>query len=414
MKSLSRLSWEVVRFVVYGALTMGLALFVLEIYNLRLRFERVPEEASAPVEGVQFEASGETGLLTQDFVEDVPRNVIFLISDGLGFAHVKAARAELVGLDGRLSFERMPITGWLSTHSVSALGTDSAASGTALATGYKTKPGRLAVDTKGQPLHTLFEAAHAGGLVTGLVTDSYLWDATAAAFLVHVESRREFGEIISQMAASKAEILLGTVHRTMPLSEASGQGALERFEQGGFTVAAGWDQLRQKAAAPGRLVGLFEEGEIAHFSKEPSLVELTRIALGRLESASEAGPAGGFVLVVESEELDTSSHRNDYQRMVTGVQTLQEVTSLALEFARRDRHTLVLLTADHETGGLLLFNASPGEPIKVRWGSTGHTGVPVPLYAYGPGAERLAGARDNTEVAPILADLLGVSLGASP
>jgi len=403
MKSLFR---EILRFLLYGGLALALVLLAIHLSGQRPVLRSLPRDPSAPAGQVKFEPHGESSLLVQDFSPlDQPQNIIFLIADGLGFAHVMAARSELAGLDGRLAFERMPVTGWLSTHSVSALGTDSAASATALATGYKTKPGRLGVDYQGKSLRTLFEAAHERGLARGLVTDSYLWDATPAAFLVHVESRGNYGEVIAQMASSGAQVLLGSMQRTEPLDGAAGQEILERFAEGGFTVAAGWTQLKEMATSPGHLVGLMEEGDIAHGHREPSLVELARIALERLQGSPQ-----GFVLMVESEELDTSSHVNDFQRMVAGVQSLHEVTELALDFARRDRHTLVLFTADHETGGLLLLNASPGEPIEVRWGTTGHTATPVPLYAYGPGAEHLAGARNNTEVAPILAELLGLHL----
>jgi alkaline phosphatase len=390
--------------LIYGVLTLALVLLFIHLSGQRPAFHPTPKNFSKPAGQVKFESQGEAHLLVQNSAPgEKPQNVIFLIADGLGFAHVTAARAELVGLDGRLAFERMPITGWLSTHSVSSLGTDSAASATALATGYKTKPGRLGVDFEGKPLRTLFEAAHEQGLAHALVTDSYLWDATPAAFLVHVESRRDYGEVIEQMANSEAQILFGSLRHTESPGGPAEQQILKNFEDGGFTVAANWTQLQEQATSSGRLVGLLREGQIASRQEAPSLVELVRIALERLEDSPQ-----GFVLMVESEELDTSSHGHDYERMVAGIRSLHEVTELALEFARRDRHTLVLFTADHETGGLTLLNASPGEPIEVRWGTTGHTAIPVPLYAFGPGAEHLAGARNNIEVAPILAKLLGI------
>ena len=134
-------------------------------------------------------------------------------------------------------------------------------------------------------------------------------------------------------------------------------------------------------------------------------MELADFALARLADDPE-----GFFLLVETEETDTAAHRREFQRMIAGFQAIDEVAARALDFARRDRSTLVLLTADHETGGLSLLSGRQGKRLGLRWTTGQHSGAPVPLYAYGPGARRFSAVRDNTEIAGILAELLGLRL----
>ena len=143
-------------------------------------------------------------------------NVVLLIGDGMGFSHVLAARSELVGLNGRLFFERFPFTGWQTTHALESLYTDSAASASSLATGRKVPYRALSADAGGRARRTVAEAARDRGMAVGLVTDSYLWDATMAAFVAHVASRRMTDEVIRQMAYSRIDLLAGEVHESLP------------------------------------------------------------------------------------------------------------------------------------------------------------------------------------------------------
>ena len=397
---------EFLRFLVYGGLALGLVALVAHGLDRRVAFPWVGGHETEPVGVLYFGPKGEEKPLPpRADGTSGPRNLILLIADGLGFAQVQAARSELVGVNGRLAFERMPVTGWLTTHSATSLYTDSAASATSLATGFKTRSGRLGVDTEGQPLRTLLEAAHERGLVSGLVTDSYLWDATIAAFLVHVESRRDHPSVLSQMASSGASLLLGGVPTGLGFEDPLMVQAFESFSAAGFEVDLGWDEIEAGMAKEGRWVGLLRQRRISLPEEAPSLRRLAEIALGRLQNHEN-----GFILVIETEETDTASHQHDYQRLVTGIDSFSQVVETVLDFAQQDGETLVVMTSDHETGGLLLHGGGANGTLRNAWGSTGHTAVPVPLYAEGPGSEWLGGVRDNTEVAPVLARLLGLEL----
>lgn len=343
-------------------------------------------------------------LLPNDFPPDAEvRNVVLLIADGMGFPHITAARSELGHLGRRLSFERMPITGWLTTHDVGSIITDSAASATALATGVKTAAGRLGKAPDDRVLETVAEAARDRGLAVGAVTDTYLWDATPGGFLTHVASRRDYAEVAAQMARSGAELLFGEATWKAGDEDDGDRAILAAFSDQGYAVARDWAEVERSGAAGGKLVGLFDSGAVADPERPPSLPELARFALDRL-----AAQPGGFFLLVETEETDTASHRRQLQRMVRGMTALDTIVAEVLDFARRDRSTLVLVTADHETGGLSLVSGDYGNRLGLLWTTGNHSGGAVPLFAYGPGAERFGGARDNTEVAVILSQLLGL------
>jgi alkaline phosphatase len=346
-------------------------------------------------------------LLDDDFTGAEARNVVLLIGDGMGFAHVLAARSEIAGLNRRLGFERMPVTGWLTTHEADSLIADSASTATAMVTGVKTARGNLSIDAEGRPLRTVLEAAVGRGMAAGLVTDSYLWDATVAAFAVHT-TRRDYAEVAAQMGRSGVEILFGEACPECFGGDEAFARVVGDLENGGYAVVSSWDAVAALAPSGGKVAGLFAGGAVADRDLPPSLEQLAAFSLERL-----AADPDGFFLVVETEETDTASHRHRLHRMVEGIRSLDEAAAVVLDFARRDRRTLVLLTADHETGGLSLVSGDQGEKLGVRWSTWGHTGLPVPLFAYGPGAERFAGARDDTEIAQLLSRLLGLELGAS-
>jgi len=153
-----------------------------------------------------------------------------------------------------------------------------------------------------------------------------------------------------------------------------------------------------------KLIALLNLGALTTKSPEPPLSTLTSKAISTISSGKK-----GFFLMVEGAQIDTSSHANDFESCVRQTLEFDKAVATALEFARRDRNTLVIVTADHETGGLTL--PADGGKIKGVWGGGGHTAVVVPIYAYGPGAEKFSGLIDNTDIAKRLAELWKVKVG---
>ena len=327
---------------------------------------------------------------------DAPRNVIFFIADGMGVSALSTVSSILEAEGTALAIETMPVTGLLRTNADGGIVTESASSATSLATGVKTVRRRVAMTSDSARVRSIVEAARDAGLATGLITTTDLVDATPAAFATHALIRYDRESIADQFIASGVDVLVGGNREVF---DAARQAEARRR---GYTVVK--TQTGLVSVESGRMLGLFEEERVpgsAAFG--PPLVVSTTKAIALLE-----GREAGFVLVVEQEETDTGAHENDLPRVVEGMRELDAAVAEALDFARRRGDTLVLVTADHDTGGYSDTEDDDG----VRWLTGRHTNQYVPILAFGPGAERFTGVYENTEVPIRLADLLG--LGTLP
>jgi alkaline phosphatase len=342
---------------------------------------------------------------------ETPRRVVLLVGDGMGLAQVVAARQIAAGPDGALHLERLPVLGLVRTHSADDLVTDSAAAATALACGVKTANGAVGVDAGERPVTSLFEAAAAAGLRRGVVATSSLTHATPAAFYAHAGSRRRQLAIAVQLLRTRPEVALGG-GRAYFLPAGRGGLRTDGRDLLAEARAAGYALVRTAGALEAtraeRVLGLFQEKALTTRPPEPSLAALTRAALRLL-----ARDGAGFLLLVEGSQIDWACHDNDAAGLVRQTLLFDQAVAAAVAFARRDGRTLVIVTADHECGGLIIDEREDDGDVDLDWASGDHTAVDVPLWAWGPGAERFAGALDNTEVAVRLAALLELAdLGA--
>ncbi len=339
---------------------------------------------------------------TADLAAEAPRNLILVIADGFGFAHLTAARTTLHGINGASVWDRFSHVGWQRTHPVVGFITDSGAAATALATGHQTKYEAIGVDVDGRPLETLFERAAALGYRTGVVTDSYIWDATPAAFVTHSPQRGNdnAGNTLRQLGESSLEILVGELEDVgedeVPEWEASVELLGEGFEVLGPDADAAL--LRRLETAESPTIAIFEEDQVTDLESEPNLPSLAAVSLRRL--TSDRRP---FVLLIESEEPDAAGHRNDFGRVLRGLEALDTTLEMVLDFASEDGETLVVFTSDHETGGLALSIADwHNMQLEAIWASRDHTGSVVPVLAFGPGAEVFGGSHANWELGRLL------------
>jgi alkaline phosphatase len=344
-----------------------------------------------------------------------PRRVILVIGDGMGLAAIAAARIALHGPDGRLLIERLPSTALVVTHTVDDLITSSDAAATALASGHKTRNGRLGEDLDGQPLLTLLEAARDAGMATGLVTNAQIWDATPAAFAAHQAVRNAPAAIANDLLASRVDVLIGGgAAAFLPQSagglRSDGRDLTAEAQATGYRLvrdAAGLGRLA--AAPPPRLLALLADDVIPR-SAEPPLAAMASAALATLSAGDRP-----FFLLLESERTDDAGHRNDSADLVAAVAELDAAAATAVAFAQEHGDTLVVVTADHETGGLAIDHGGQRDgQLHLLWSTRYHTGVPVPLFAWGPGADRFTGVLDNTEVPGLLGGLLGIAIPPSP
>jgi len=336
-----------------------------------------------------------------------PKNIIFIIGDGMGIGAITAARCIGPGENGGLTLDGMPVTGLVKTHSESALVTDSAASGTALATGHKTLNGRIATDSQGRPLESLAELAGKMGKSSGIITTDLLTGATPAVFFSHAEGRSLQDDIALQLPSSPVTVAMGGGKENF-IPPAAGKGgrkdgadvvAMARGK--GFDVC--FDSASMRGSKSDRLLGLFS------FSADgPTLEAMLRSTL----SIVSKNPKGFFVMA-ESCLPDKGGHGNDIATSFEGVKALDDALRSALEFAKNDGRTLVVVTADHETGGLAVLDRDAMNPkLKPGWLCGHHTGNMVPVYAFGPASEKFSGTHDNTDLPKIMAELWGKKLGA--
>jgi alkaline phosphatase len=345
------------------------------------------------------------------------KTILLFIGDGMGDEHIKAGKWESVGQSGQLAMDGLPYSGWLQTASADNPITDSAASGTAMATGVKTDNGHISVDPDEAFLETILEIAEARGVATGLVTTVQISHATPAAFAAHVPDRNMYTEIARQMIESGVDVLLGGGEdEYLPSTETGcypqlgerddGRDLITEAQAAGFTYVC--DLVGLAAVDPlttDRLLGLFaDEGMVRPFS--PSLALMTEKAIEILQRDPE-----GFFLMVEGGQIDWAAHANDAANVIGDVIGFDDAVQVGLDYAAIHPDTLVIVTADHETGGMAASLTSSGDlgedgpffmpdatPFYVTWTSTGHTAADVPVTSSGPWSSTLQGTQQNTEV----------------
>ena len=339
--------------------------------------------------------------------DDRPRNVVLIIGDGMGIGQLSTAADVLNGPTGRMAIETAPVTGLVRTHAGDRLVTDSAAASTAMATGFKVPKKAISVLDDGRVPVTLFEAARSAGMATGVVTTSGLVDATPAGFIAHQPKRELYAEILDDMLASQTEVLIGGDwgDSSKALRNDDFQSRLRSIDS--LAAAAGYELARtagELVDSTGRVLALFPPRNGRGEAHGPDLADLAVFAVERLDTVGD-----GFVLLIESEVTDSMGHDTDVAGLAAGVRELDRAVAKVFGWAGQRGDTLVLVTADHDTGGLGITAGTYAEGVaEVRWASDGHTAQWVPLFALGPGADGFNGVLDNTDIGIIIGKLLGL------
>ncbi|MEO0122620.1 MAG: alkaline phosphatase [candidate division WOR-3 bacterium] len=336
------------------------------------------------------------------------KNIIFFIGDGMGIAQIQAARIKSKGALGRLNMELMPVTGLVNTCAIDKLITDSGAGGTALASGIKTKIGAIGVDSAGNAYRTILEVCQKIGKSTGLVVTSSITHATPATFAAHVLSRGDESEIAEQLIYNKVNVLLGGGKAFFLPRKV--KGSKRKDERDLIREAKRLDYFfvedkRQLLKADGSyILGLFQMEHMRNDLTEPTLAEMTKKAIESLSKDPD-----GFFLMIEGSQIDWECHGNQIDRMIDQVLLFDEAVKVGLDFALKDSHTIVIVTADHETGGLGIIGGTlRGDEIKCSWLSSDHTALMIPLFAFGPKAMNFTGVHENNEIPHILAEIIKI------
>ncbi len=331
-----------------------------------------------------------------------PRGVVLVIGDGMGLAQLSAADHALQMPLAVADFDHVGLqrTG-SSTHAV----TDSAASATAMASGQRTKNGAVGVDADDQPLTSVLHLAEAKGLSTGVVATSTLTHATPAAFVAHHPVRYEEQAIAADFLDVQLEVAIGG-GRTHFDEREDGRVLTDELSKAGVTVVNGIDAITTVDAPP--LYG-FLGGKDPGKAGEGREGQLHRAAVHAFDllAANEAG----FFLMVEGSQVDWAGHANDATWLLEEMADLNLAVDGLQQRAAARGDVLMVVTADHETGGLSLLPAE-GDPqgTRLTFATDGHSAAMVPVFATGPGSEAFSGIYDNTEIAERIAAALGLEL----
>ncbi len=335
------------------------------------------------------------------------RNVILFIGDGMGLGHVSAA-SDLLDFPGSTpAMIDTPHVALVRSWVTDNLAPDSASTGTAMATGFKTRKKAVGVLEDGRVVRNLFEVARDHGRATGVITTSGVVDATPATFTVHVESRDDYHEIFEKMLASGTDLLIGGDWTNFTKAKknpayldllAQGRRARTRTRLPGDSRS----EFDRNGGTP--LAGPFPPRPTGGNSHGPPLAATALRAIELLREDPE-----GFLLLVECEITDEFGHFNDIEEVMNGIRELNDAVAAVLEVTKGDGETLVVVTADHDTGTLAVVEGDYEEGrATVRWATGDHSTQWLPLFAFGPGAERFTGVLDNTEVGQLIAQALGL------
>lgn len=358
-------------------------------------------------------------------------NVIYLIGDGMGFGAVTSL---LVSEDSLTGFEQAPIVGLSETCSANNYVTDSPAGGTALATGTRTNNGYLGVDPEGNQLTSILRKAQGMGKKTGIVVNTTLTEATPGAFYAGVTSRYMVFDIAKQFTESGVDVAIGAgldhfINRPDSLDLTA------TLIEKGYDVYLSWENVLNTSsdkfigilplcdvhrsesdnntagAAEGQEVCLAAQlaasagEETATHLSEPDLY-LEKATAKALDVLSRNGK-DGFFLMIESAVIDGYGHNNDPEGMIEEMHEFDRTLRQLVEYVNTHPKTLLVVTADHETGGTGLdyCGYEHGGP-RLNFSTHGHTGTVVPIFAYGPGAEAFAGVMKNVDLPKKIEELI--------
>jgi alkaline phosphatase len=317
------------------------------------------------------------------------KNVILMIGDGMGLPQVFTSWA---ANNGKLNFDNFKYTGFSRTTAAKKLITDSGASGTAMSSGEKTTYHAVGVDTAGVPLKPITAYAHEAGLSTGVIVTCGITDATPATFCANNIDRDQEEELATDFLNCNVDFIFGG-GRSFFNKRSDKRDLLDEMKNKGYQIASTWQQAN--AIQSGKVLALIEEGQLPLANERGTLhQDATMLGIGILSKNKN-----GFFAMVEGSRIDDCGHSNDLPKLVEEVLDFDQTIGKVLQWAEKDGETLVIVVADHETGGLTLLDGDISKGyVKGHFSTGGHSGILVPVYAYGPQAEQFTGIYENTQI----------------
>jgi alkaline phosphatase len=326
-----------------------------------------------------------------------PVNVILLIGDGMGLAHVSTTY--YFKSDGPSNFQRFKYVGLINTSAANSKITDSAAGATAFACGVRTDNGALGVDTAKQTVMNIIENVSRNNYQTGLVATSSITHATPAGFYAHVPSRNMNEKIAEQLTTSEVDIFMGGGLQFFKNRE-DGKDMIQQLKDHQFSLYYDIDELPD--LKPDQKYGLLAAPDglpVAHEGRGDFLPVASEKTLKYLSTGQKP-----FFLMIEGSQIDWGAHENNGQYVIAEMLDFDKTIGKILDFAENNGKTLVIVTADHETGGMALASNLGDEmsadynEINLSFSTEGHTATLLPVFAMGPGAREFTGIYKNTEI----------------
>ena len=337
----------------------------------------------------------------------VAKNIILMIGDGMGLGQITAG---MYANGNRLNLEGFPVVGLQKTYAYDNLVTDSAASATAIACGVKTYNAAIGVNKDTLPVKSILEEAEEKGLRTGLIATSTIVHATPAAFIAHRPLRSMYDLIAEDFLKTDIDLFIGGGFKYFNVQRTDERSLIPKLKQRGFTVSGMFDMELED-------INLSSVKKLAYFTANDAPIPEST---GRdyLPKASLIGAKflnkykkDGFFLMIEGSQIDWGGHANDTKYITTEVKDFDRAIGEILAFAKNDGETLVIVTADHETGGFAINPKSRMDSLVGAFTNSYHTGTMVPVFAYGPGAELFSGIYENTAIHHKMRKALGFDRG---
>lgn len=324
------------------------------------------------------------------------KNIIFMIGDGMGLEQISAA---WVCNGGKLNLDNFTNVGIQRTYSANKLVTDSAAAGTALATGHKTDNGMISMTPDTVAVKSLAEEAMEKGKRAGAAVTCRVNDATPAVFFSHSASRKNQEDIVEQMAGSGVYFLSGGGTKFWRDRE-DGKDISEDVKARGYSYVETKEDLM--AVENGPVIALMDSYEL-----KPSLDRGDILPASVTKALELLDNRKGFFLMIEGSMIDDGGHDNKAGHTMEEIFDFDRTLGIVLEWAEKDGQTLVIVTADHATGGMTLLSGSVDEKrIRVNYSTTGHNGIAIPVFAWGPHSEDFVGIYENTELSDRIRTLI--------
>ena len=330
---------------------------------------------------------------------DSPLNVILLIGDGMGLSQISAG---MYANNNQTVLEDFSIIGLSKTHAINSLVTDSAASGTAMACGEKTYNGVLGISSRNQKLESVLEICEDNGYNTGLIANSSIVHATPASFYANIDSRKKYEEIALQLSESNVDYFIGGGKKYFNKRE-DNRNLIKEMDK--VDVVKNFNAYKKSDVDR---IGFFtynDEPPSIIDGRAPLLAKYLTATLDKLDNRKEP-----FFLMVEGSQIDWGGHANDIEYITSEFIEFNSAIEVALNFAKNNSNTLVIVTADHETGGLAItMGKTKGYEIVAGFNTGGHSATMVPVFSYGKFSELFGGIYDNTQIFHKMIEALGIN-----